>query len=264
MTVSLTASTPSSCLHGVPMWTCSTVCRVARSSSTVRSMQPRVNLTLATIVRSLKEDSSSLKAVQKLIINSVGERDFSAQKTCHLLLQLPMFKASRDFIVLSLDGSRAVDEHLDEDQPATVLSALDHYITRPAIAQFQNMTLLHFFQHYIMPKETGSEPSNRRKKVVVIVRPYCSPDPQGPKYEQYCQQKLMLHAPFRRQNELFGNHTTFAAAYAEFLQSGNIPPSLEDDIYRLQQSFEQPSQNEDNEVSVHKSTMYSHSVLCTF
>ena len=62
----------------------------------------------AKIVRSLKDDNTSLKAVQKLLINSVGERDYSAQETCHLLLQLPMFKASWDFIVLSLDGSRAV------------------------------------------------------------------------------------------------------------------------------------------------------------
>ena len=61
-----------------------------------------------TIVRSLREGNSSLKAVQKLLINTVGERDYSAQETCHLLLQLPMFKASRDFI-LSLDGSRAVE-----------------------------------------------------------------------------------------------------------------------------------------------------------
>ena len=59
----------------------------------------------ATIVRSLKEDNSLLKAVQKLLINSVGERDFSAQETCHLLLQLSLFKASRDFVVLNLDGS---------------------------------------------------------------------------------------------------------------------------------------------------------------
>ena len=38
----------------------------------------------STIVRSLKEDSSSLKAVQKLLIKSVGERDYLAQETCHL------------------------------------------------------------------------------------------------------------------------------------------------------------------------------------
>ena len=52
------------------------------------------------IVRSLKDDNTLLKAVQKLLINSVGERDYSAQETCHLLLQLPMFRTSRDFIML--------------------------------------------------------------------------------------------------------------------------------------------------------------------
>ena len=117
----------------------------------------------ATIVRSMNEDNSSLKAIQKLLISSVGERDFSAQETCHLLLQLPMFKASRDFVVLSLDGSRAVDEHLDEEQPATVKSALDHYISRPATTEFETMTLLHFVQQYSMPRESSTEPSKRRK-----------------------------------------------------------------------------------------------------
>ena len=201
-----------------------------------------------TIVRSLKEDSTSLKAVQKLLISSVGERDFSAQETCHLLLQLPMFRASRDFVMLSLDGSRAVEQRLEEDHPATTPSTLDHYISRPVTPQFQNITLLHFVQHFTMPKEPGSDPSRRRKKVVVIVRPYCSPDPRGSKFEQYCQQKLMLHVPFRLLNDLLGDNETFKAAYATFLQSGNIPPSLEDDIHRLEQLPQQPSENTNTEV----------------
>ncbi len=53
------------------------------------SSQP-LKQVFTTIVRSLNDDSSSLKAVQKLLINSVGERDYSAQETCHLL-QLPTF-----------------------------------------------------------------------------------------------------------------------------------------------------------------------------
>ena len=111
MMVSSTASTLSSCLHGVPTWTTVSrrkvieYCAKYATKSEPRS-QPLKEI-FATIVRSLKDDSSPLKAMQKLLINSVGERDFSAQETCHLLLQLPMFKASRDFIVLSLDGSRA-------------------------------------------------------------------------------------------------------------------------------------------------------------
>ena len=97
------------------------------------------------------------------------------------------------------------------------------------------MTLLHFIQHYTMPKELGSNPSPRRKSVVVIIRPYCPPDPNGPKYEQYCQQKLMQHVAFRRQEDLLGEHETYAAAYATFLHSGSVLPSLEDDIYQLDQ-----------------------------
>ena len=68
-----------------------------------------------------------------------------------------MFKASWDFIVLSLDGSHAVEEHLEDSQPATTL---DHYISRPT---FEGMTLLHLVQNYSMPKELTSEPSQRRK-----------------------------------------------------------------------------------------------------
>ena len=87
-----------------------------------------------TIVRSLKNGNTSIKAVQKLLIHSVGERDYSAQETCHLLLQLPMFKASREFIVLSLDGSHAVEERLEEHNRATALSILGHYVCPPNMA----------------------------------------------------------------------------------------------------------------------------------
>ena len=91
---------------------------VAKYATKCEPRSQTMKQVFATIAKSLSDDSTSLKAVQKLLINSVGERDYSAQETCHLLLQLPMFKASRDFIVLSLDGSRAVEERLDEDQPA--------------------------------------------------------------------------------------------------------------------------------------------------
>ena len=84
----------------------------------------------ANIVRNLKDDSTALQVVQKLLINSVGERDFSAQETCHLLLQLPLVKSTRDYVILSLDGSRQVQEEQMEDSTtrATAPSILDHYI----------------------------------------------------------------------------------------------------------------------------------------
>ena len=143
----------------------------------------------STIMKSLKDDDKSLKVVQKILINSVGERDYSAQETCHLLLQLPMYHASRDFVILSLDGSREVNNKLDEGKVVTIDSYLDHYCARPAKTEFQELTILQFVERYRIPKRIGDNLVHRKKEVVVIVRPYCSPDPEGPKYEQYCRQK---------------------------------------------------------------------------
>lgn len=59
-----------------------------------------------------------------------------------------------------------------------------------------------------MVKDAGSEPNRRSRNVVVIARPYCSPYPNSSSYEQYCQQKLIVHIPFRRQEELLNGEDT--------------------------------------------------------
>ena len=200
------------------------------------------------IVRSLRDGSSSLKVVQKLLINSVGERDFSAQETCHHLLQLPLVKSTRDFTILSLDGSRQVEEQPEEGTRATVPSILDHYLQRPSNPKFEGMSLLHFAQHYSMPKEVASNLKHQKMKVA-ITRPYSSPDPNGPKYEQYCKQKLMLHIPFHQLDQLKGSCRSFSEAYTIFLQSGNVPPCLKEDIERL--NVHQGENDGDDEHQVH-------------
>ena len=180
--------------------------------------------------------------MQKLLINSVGERDFSAQETCHLLLQLPLVKSTRDYTILSLDGSRQVEERPEDGcSRATVHSILDHYVQRPADSVFEDMTLLSFTRYYSMPKDLSTAPK-RQKMKIVSVQPYC---PNGTKYEQYCQQKLMLHVPFRHVDQLKGSCETFTEAYTIFLQSGNVPPSLQDDIRRLNEQHH--LEEEDNE-----------------
>ena len=113
---------------------------------------------------------------------------------------------SREFVVLSLDGSRAVQDRLDDDKPATTLNILDHYKARYASSTFESITLYDFAQHYTMPHDLGDEPTPRDRKVVVVVRPYCAKDPNSPQFEQYCQQKLMLYVPFRDLEDLYQNN----------------------------------------------------------
>ena len=79
--------------------------------------------------------------MQKLLINTVEEKDYYVQETCHLLLQLPMIKASCDFVILSLDGCHAVEDHLEEGQCAIALSIVGHYVGRPVhIITFRGWT----------------------------------------------------------------------------------------------------------------------------
>ena len=99
-----------------------------------------------------------------------------------------------------------------------------------------------------MPKELGAQSNGGNKKVVVITRPYISPDPAGLKCERYCQQSLMEHRSFRQVSELLAGNETYSEAWAEFLHSENIPSSLEEDIFRLQQ-YQQQQNTVSDEVS---------------
>lgn len=165
----------------------------------------------------LSDTDKSLKVIQKLLISSTADRDYSAQEMCHILL---MFMASRDFVVLSLDRSRPVNECLTEDKPATVLTSVDHYMKRPTTPHFEGMK---FTQNYKMPSSEGGQPTPRNKAVIVIVRPYLPPDPSGLKYDDYCRQKLMLYVPFRTFNSLMGS----------FFSSGTIIPPCFHHAYRM-------------------------------
>ena len=52
------------------------------------------------IISSLKDTSTSSTGAQKLLVLGIAKWDYSVQETCHLLLQLPMFKTSGDLLCL--------------------------------------------------------------------------------------------------------------------------------------------------------------------
>src|ERR1043166_1017797 len=58
---------------------------------------------LSNILSKSNSDDSSLSVVQGLLLQTVAERDISAQKTCHLLLGLPLYQSSHQFVTLNLN-----------------------------------------------------------------------------------------------------------------------------------------------------------------
>lgn len=46
--------------------------------------------------------------LHRIMIRTAGERDYSAQETSHMLLSLPLVSSSYNFITVSLNGERRI------------------------------------------------------------------------------------------------------------------------------------------------------------
>ncbi|CAB4427787.1 unnamed protein product [Rhizophagus irregularis] len=85
------------------------------------------------ILNNSNPDNSSLSPIQKLLLNSVSERDISAQETCHLLNGTALYHSSRSFVSLNVNeeglrwiqGTGSGDNV--EDTGRTTQSALKRY-----------------------------------------------------------------------------------------------------------------------------------------
>ena len=60
------------------------------------------------VVRNLKTNTDPLKVMKKIMIKTLGERDFSAQETMHLLLSLKLHSSCFQVLPINLDGTRSL------------------------------------------------------------------------------------------------------------------------------------------------------------
>ncbi|GBB90822.1 hypothetical protein RclHR1_17900004 [Rhizophagus clarus] len=97
----------------------------------------------------------SLRSFQHLLLYTVAECDFFAQKTCYLLLRLSLYHSSCQFIILNLNkessrwlcGTGTENAMATSDVRRTEQSPLQKYWDRPA--ELEN---LFFFQLYLRYK----------------------------------------------------------------------------------------------------------------
>ena len=71
----------------------------------------------------------------------LGKETVLLRKLVIFCYSFPFILASRDFVILSVDGTRVIENRLGEDKLATSLSILDHY---KRTANFDSITLLDF------------------------------------------------------------------------------------------------------------------------
>lgn len=191
------------------------------------------------IVKSRNSDDQARQAYTSLMMKIIGERDIGACETCHILMSIPLFHCTRSFqtLVIKLENYVAIPETEDD---GTALSFIEFYNQRPL--NMEDMTLLEFAKRY----SKGSR--NRlvicRKHKIVQVYPKVDKNLNQSSFELFCKQQLMLHKPWRCEQNLKNKDETWKSAY----QRSNIvePPQINMSLQPVEDEDE--FENNDNEI----------------
>ena len=198
-------------------------------------------------VQPCPEDESSRSALRRAMIRAVGERDFSAQETAHMLLSLPLISCTFSFYTLSLTGCRKVIRNAEMDEISLHRSILDLYGTRDTNLE---LSLLQFASQFM---EYKGELKKRSTLVIVRAFPFYSSDPLGENYNLYCKYQLIKHLPWVGQscnawNGGDGTPSQWIQEYHRFLQTDTAMqgiPNFNEEIQRSQQRLEEEADSED-------------------
>jgi hypothetical protein len=144
------------------------------------------------ILNNSNPNEPSLTSIQKLLLNSVAERDISAQETSHLLLSIPLYHTSRTFVTLNIKEEVArwicgtgrrdnVDDFTSVDAGRTAPSPLKHYWNRPD--ELEDFSL---YKLYLTHKNVNGKWKRCKKENIIRVWSRPSPLRNGDQWEEFC------------------------------------------------------------------------------
>ena len=206
-------------------------------------------------VDSLTPSSHAHKALRSAMLKCIGERDYSAQETCHMLLSLPLYSCSFNFATVNLDGSKKISTDSDSGDLLVETSIIDAYASRDSSLCSQN--LYEFLTQYYLVK---GKLCKRNIPVIVRTFPTYSSNPQGDKYAQYCRIQLLKYQVWSNTtNHIWQSdpsNDNLTACYHDFLQTPyaqQCVPHFAKELDQAQQYvLQDPDDNEETETEHHQ------------
>jgi DNA replication protein DnaC len=186
------------------------------------------------IVQNVDSNTDPRRAIKRVVMKSLGERDYAAQETMHHLLSLKLHSSSFKVMPVSLNGSRRVRDtaNIEEGESCTDYSLLDVYANREQYESSQNIINMNFVQFATTYKVVNNELTKLPENVIPRIFPTYSPNPKGPNFGLYCKYQLLRYKPWRTtQNNAWGDQEPtddiFINSWQEFLQTpygqSNVP-----------------------------------------
>ena len=173
-------------------------------------------------VSKLGSTSNPTSAFKKAMIQVVGERDFGAQETAHILQGLPLYSCTFNFVRWQQTNSNRCKTPEDT---STKPSILETYMNRvqyqESFPNIMSLNIIEFVSKYTLSK---NELVPRANEVIVRTFPTYSSDPKSNNYGLYCKYQLLKLKPWQTNpknawdNLPECNHT-FISCYKQFLNT---------------------------------------------
>ena len=167
--------------------------------------EPRSNAVKEAFNAIMKADgnaASHATVLKKIVMKSLGQRDFSAQETMHHLLSLKLVSSSFKVLPISLDGSRKIRRYVpSEDEEITSKSFMDIYANRTDFAETmdrEDILTLNFDQFATNFKVVNNKLAKQDSNVIPKFYPQFSSNRNTGKYGLYCRYQLIRYKPWLR------------------------------------------------------------------
>lgn len=178
------------------------------------------------VIKSSHLGSNSNIAIKRLMMKCLGEQDFSAQETVHLLLSIKLHSSTFKVLPFSLNGSRRLETFAKkENSSATSDSFLDVYEKRSIYKDnFPNILDTNIVEFATKYKMSKGKLIVRSDNIVPNIFPTYSPNPKGEYYSMYCKYQLLRYKPWKNsQNNAWGttqpDNQTYITEWHNFLNT---------------------------------------------
>ena len=151
------------------------------------------------IVQNVDSSTDPHRVIKKVVMKSLGERDYAAQETMHHLLSLKLHSSSFKVLPVSLNGSRRVRDtaSIEEGESCTDYSLLDMYAKREQYESSPNVVNMNFLQFATTFKVVNNELTKLPENVIPRIFPIYSSNPKGPNFGLYCKYQLLRYKPWQ-------------------------------------------------------------------
>lgn len=147
---------------------------LAKYASKGEPRSPVLKQAFNSLVKTCNNNSNPTKVMKKVIMKSLGQRDFSARETMHHLMSLKLVSSSFNVVPVSLNGSRRINTNSTDEGIATNDSLLDVYAKREKYCNtIPNITMLNFIdfasKFRLVNKKVTSQPLNTIPRVFPVL-----------------------------------------------------------------------------------------------